>query len=468
LDSLAFPLVLAAACLAFSRWRYGLFLAALVAFLQDPLRKITPDQPVMFIMFAAGVFGAACIGAMSSGVSLMPNRIYGWKQNLGAPFTAFIVILFLQAFHSLAAYGNAMMSGIGLLSYLTPFPALAFTYQLAVREGPQIITGYYRVYLAFATVALFTVYLEFSGVQLPVFGEVGPGIIIYGASDIIKANSGTFRASEIAAWHSAAASCLFFLVTAGRKPDVRNILIAMVYIMFALAIGMLTGRAKMATVVTIFICCNFALTALFVRGALKMAIGGGLVGLIGYYIIGALMGPDAGELQGSAAYNEYMGRSQTTFSDAIDRFIGMGLSPIMWAYERFGIFGAGLGTGSQGSQYFGGGAGEFGGAGEGGLGKITMELGFPGLIIAAWFAAAFGRFIWHSVRQVARTSPQLAPLACSLLAFLIANIASFTVATQAFGDLFILLMLGITLGFLLALPSFAAQEALLRSRKIRG
>ena len=278
MDSLAFPLVLASAGMALSRWRYGLFLAVLVAFLQDPLRKLAPGQPVIYIIFAAGVFGAACIGAMSSGVSLMPSRIYGWKQNLGAPFSAFIAILFLQAFHSLAAYGNPMMSGIGLLSYLTPFPALAFTYQLAVRGGPQSITRYYIFYLACATVALFTVYLEFSGMQSPLFGEVGSGITIYGANDIIKANSGTFRASEIAAWHSAAASCLFFVVTAGHKLSVRNILIAAVYILFALAIGMLTGRAKMATVVTIFICCNFALTALFVRGALKTAMARGSPG----------------------------------------------------------------------------------------------------------------------------------------------------------------------------------------------
>jgi hypothetical protein len=457
LDSLAFPLVLASAGLAFSRWRYGLFLAVLVAFLQDPLRKMTPGQPVIYIVFAAGVFGAACIGAMSSGVSLMPSRIYGWKQNLGAPFSALMFILFLQALHSFAAYGNPMMSAIGLLSYLTPFPALVFTYQLAVRGGPESITRYYIVYLACATVALFTVYLEFSGMQLPIFGEVGVGITLYGSSGIIKANCGTFRASEIAAWHAAAAACLFYLVTAGRKPSVRNILIAVAYIMFALAIGMLTGRRKMATVVAIFVCGNFALNALYVKGTLKTAIAAGLAGLIGYYFIVALMGPDASDLQASAAYNDYMGRSQGSFSDAVDRFVDMGLSPIMWAYERFGIFGAGLGTGSQGAQHFGGGSEEFGGAGEGGLGKITMELGLPGMIVAAWFAAAFGRYIWRSVGQVARTSPQLAPLACSLLAFLIANVASFTVATQAFGDLFILLMLGVTLGFLLALPALAAQ-----------
>ena len=324
MDSLAFPLVLASAGLAFSRWRYGLFLAVLVAFLQDPLRKMTPGQPVIYIIFAAGVFGAACIGAMSSGVSLMPSRIYGWKQNLGAPFSAFIAILFLQALHSFAAYGNPMMSGIGLLSYLTPFPALVFTYQLAVRGGPESITRYYIVYLACATVALFTVYLEFSGMQLPIFGEVGVGITLYGASGIIKANCGTFRASEIAAWHAAAAACLFYLVTAGRKLSVRNILIAAVYIMFALAIGMLTGPTENGHGGRHFRLRQFCAHCAFRKRGVKNSYRRGAGRADRLLFHRRANGSDASDLQASAAYNDYMGRSQGSFSDAVDRFIGNG------------------------------------------------------------------------------------------------------------------------------------------------
>jgi hypothetical protein len=46
-------------------------------------------------------------------------------------------------------------------------------------------------------------------------------------------------------------------------------------------------------------------------------------------------------------------------------------------------------------------------------------------------------------------------LAYGLVAYLIANAAVFSVATQAFGDLFVLLMLGWATGFLLALPRIA-------------
>ena len=47
-------------------------------------------------------------------------------------------------------------------------------------------------------------------------------------------------------------------------------------------------------------------------------------------------------------------------------------------------------------------------------------------------------------------------MAFGLVAFLVANVATFAVATQAYSDLFILLILGWALGFLLAMPVLAA------------
>lgn len=458
--SLALPLVLIASALAMVNWRNGLLVAVVVALAQDPLRKITPDQPVVYVVFVAIVFAAACLGAASAGVPLTPGSIKGWRRNLGAPFTLFMVVVVLQALHSLTAYGNLMLPLIGGLSYLAPFPALVFTYQLAIRGGVAKITGFYVFYLVCATLALMTVYIEFTGASWPILGEVGEGIIIYDMGGIMRAHAGTFRASEIAAWHAAAAACVFFLATVGRRPSLVNILLTLIYIAFALGVGALTGRRKMVMVIAIFVGSYFALTALFQKGAARTAISAGLAGFAAYALAGTLTGPDpvATEIM-AGNYDSYVGRNQTVFNDALERFLEMGLSPILWAYERFGLFGAGLGAGSQGAQHFGGGAEAFGGAAEGGLGKIVLELGIPGLFIAAWFAIAFGRHIWRSMRAVSRSSQRLTPLACALLSFLMANVASFTVATQAFGDLFVLLMLGSTLGFLLALPVLAEQEA---------
>jgi hypothetical protein len=135
----------------------------------------------------------------------------------------------------------------------------------------------------------------------------------------------------------------------------------------------------------------------------------------------------------------------------------------MWAYDTFGPFGAGLGSGTQGAQYFGGG-GESAGAAEGGLGKITLELGIPGLLLIAWFAMAIFRHLWRIMRAASRHSLRLGRLSMGLFSLLVANVAGFSVATQAYGDLFILLILGWAVGFLLAIPAIVQGE--LRARQM--
>ena len=56
---------------AFAQWRWGLLLCLATAILQDPLRKLTPDQPVLFVGFVGVVFGAACLGP---GLGAIPLR----------------------------------------------------------------------------------------------------------------------------------------------------------------------------------------------------------------------------------------------------------------------------------------------------------------------------------------------------------------------------------------------------------
>ena len=73
------------------------------------------------------------------------------------------------------------------------------------------------------------------------------------------------------------------------------------------------------------------------------------------------------------------------------------------------LFGAGLGVGTQGTQHFGGG-GDIAGAAEGGLGKITLELGIPGLFVVGWFAILVFNYLWRIMRDASRVSPRIARL----------------------------------------------------------
>jgi hypothetical protein len=67
------------------------------------------------------------------------------------------------------------------------------------------------------------------------------------------------------------------------------------------------------------------------------------------------------------------------------------------------------------------------------------------------------------LKFVSQRSITIARLAYGLVAFIIANLAVFFVATQLFGDVFVLLLLGMVAGFFLATPVLAEREQAQRS-----
>ncbi|HPE72706.1 MAG TPA: hypothetical protein PK018_11165 [Candidatus Competibacter sp.] len=457
--------LLPALAVAFSNWRYGLFACVLVAILQDPLRKLAPGEPVYYVLLVGVVFGAAFLAAWGR-VSLDPNRIAGWRRNLGMPFNLFLLLLAAQAVNAYLQFGSPVLVGIGLLSYLAPLPALILGYQYAKRGGIRGIERWLWFYIAAIFLALISVYLEYMGVSSPVFGEVGPGIAIYDRTLglYIEANCGLFRASEVAAWHAGTAACILFLLGTERRLTIPRVLIALVLVGFLVGVGLLTGRRKMLVEIGIFLSTYLFLAAMFRKERRKLAVVAVLFGVLSYIAAVGLFEPDPAEkryhteYQQQESYLSYVDRGKTVIEDIPERLAGLGIAPIEWAIDQFGLFGAGLGTGSQGAQHFSGGTAVFGGAAEGGLGKITMELGLPGLLLVAWLAVAMMQYIWRVLDFVSAHSPRLARLSYGFFALLVANGAVFSVATQVFGDVFVLLVLGLMLGFLLAMPVLAERE----------
>ena len=366
------------------------------------------------------------------------------------------------------------MTAIGLLSYFAPLPAVVFAYQFAVRLDLGGITRWMWLYVFLASISLSGVYLEYIEVDWTALGEVGEGLIIYDVSMALKAYSGFFRSSEIAAWHTATIACFSFLLLVGQRRSFPRLMLAAGLVMFLIAIGALTGRRKMLVQIAIFISVYFVLIAWFQRGATKIAGVIGFAGLISYVAIIGLVEPDPGDRSFSShelsvgpdqLYQAYALRSRSVVEDIPDRISQLGLQPVKWVVDQYGWFGAGLGTGSQGAQHFGADEALDRGAAEGGLGKLTLELGVPGLLIVVWLVYAMARYIWRSLAYLAVTSTAHARFGYGLLAFIAANAAAFSVATQAYGDLFVLLSLGWALGFLLALPVLA-QRAVQAAQKV--
>ena len=451
------------------RWQTGFFMCVLMALLQDPMRKLTPDQPIYFLVFVGVVFGTAWIGAGLSNVRFGPHRIYGWPA-FRLPSVLFVILLAFQAAHSYARWGNIALPAIGLLSYLAPLPAVLLAYQLAVKGGLNQVQRLLWFYVAMSLPWLSGVWFEYSGETWTVLGEVGVGQFIYGVRSAYRLPAGFYRAAEIAAWHVATTAAFLFLLLRGKRLSVPKTFVVLVIVAFLVAIGLMTGRRKLLVNIVVFVSVFFFLRAWFLRGAAKWAMLSIMVGAVSFFALVGTLEPDGNErafdsaptTQRSDKYSVLMKRGDSVWRDIPKRLTGLGIGSAEWAITEFGPFGAGLGTGTQGSQHVGGGKGQFGYAAEGGGGKLALELGIPGLLIAGWLLFALFRHLNATLLLLSRHSDLHANFAFGLAAFLVANAASFFVATQAYGDLFVLLTLGWALGFLLAMPvvmQLARQQA---------
>ena len=463
---LAFSLVAVPVIWALAEWRLALLLCLSTAILQDPLRKLTPDQPVLFVAFVGAVFGAACVGAWARGNRLNLKSVLGRDRRLAIVFSIMLLLIVVQALNSYLRFDNLSLTLIGLATYILPIPAIALAYLLVFRQGEFRINQFMKWYIVCVTLALTTVCLEFLGYDWPVLGQVGTKLLIFDTATgaVLTPSSGLFRASEIAAWHAATAACFVLLVTLLRRITVRRLLTAVTFASVLIGIGILTGRRKIVMELVVFIGTYFILWAILEKRVGKFAIIA-LTGaaLVGYARFASELREEVAIEGQSSNFSSYVERSQSVFHDAPSRFVALGIAPVMWAYDGFGLLGAGLGTGTQGALQFGGDAGVAGVA-EGGLGKITLELGVLGLCIIGWFGILLFRHFWQIMRAASRHSLRIGRLSFGLFSFLVANLATFSVATQAYSDFFILLILGWTLAFLLAVPLLVEREV--RARQL--
>jgi hypothetical protein len=464
----AILLVIPAVTIALFDWRKGLFAMLVVAFLQDAARKLEVDQPVYFTLLSGMVLAATYVRAQVPR-PFWPTQIGGWNHYLRRPSIAFVLILVVQAGLSIVRYGNPTIAAIGALSYLAPLPAMLLAYHFALRSGRSGIQRWLSTYLICTLVTVPTVVLEYAGAGWVTLGQVGAGFEMYEEYATLTAHSGFFRGSETAAWHTATAVCYLLLLSSLRRLSQKQIILAVTLIVALLSIGVLTGRRKIFVEIVIFMSVYVSLLLVFRKGGFKLAVAVFVGGVISYAVLTwwIVERPIDVAAADAPAYQYYAQRSASVSSGVSERFLGMGFGPVEWAIDRFGWLGGGLGIASQGAQHFGGGAEVYGGAGEGGLGKIAAELGIPGLLVALWFAFSAVRYAWAVLVHVSARSAATARLAYGLAGFLVANLAVFFVATQAFGDVFVLTMLGMLAGFFTATPVLAEREKV-RSAAARG
>ena len=446
-------IVAALSTLAFFRWRLGLFATLVMALAQDPLRKLLPNESATANLLVAVVFAAAVVGSLVQKQRIDFGLVFGRSGALPIAVAFFLLLLFLQAAHSLLRFGNPLITGYGLASYLAPLVAILFVSRLYPYGRLKRVIPFLWFYVALVAVPICTVLLEQLGMASPILGEVGGGITIFDMGTVLEANSGTFRASEIAAWHIANFSCLVLLLMTYRRPDVVKFFLACGLVAVAIYIGTLTGRRKFLIMIAIFAVSYISLLTWHSPRWRSTSVVMAILGLLAFIawdptpdLLNPAIDPIAAEMTDAQLY---IGRTGTVFDDAVDRFLELGVAPIMWGYNRTGLFGAGLGVGTQGVQHLGNFGWLVGGAAEGGLGRFTVELGVPGLILAALVGALTFRRILVPLKPNRKVSKSENRLLAGFVAILISNAASFSIGQGMYGDIFVLLFNGTLLGVLL-------------------
>lgn len=421
----------------------------LIGFLQDPARKLIAGEPVLMTIMVGVVVVCVALRRLLTDKKAITEPFIQWTPGITTPLLIYICIILLQGIHSLLLYGSPILTGLGAIFYIAPLIAIIVGYSQFHKA--EFVRHFFVVFCVLAIIAAVSVLLSFSGVDSELLGEVGSGLIIYDQGTILKAHSGLMRSSEIASWHMAASLCFLIILTSDRR-SVTSIAIVSIIMVLLLSSIILTGRRKMILQIVIFSSLYFPILR-FYQGRFtilaSIIVGFAVVTILalGYWLTPQFSGTE---------YNLYFARGTSVFGDAGERFSSLGIGSIGWAYELFGFFGGGLGVATQGSQHFV--EGNVGGAGEGGLGKIVSELGLVSLIFIAWLSYAFAKHIHRCLKLISRIAPSKLVVSVGVLTFLLSNVPTFIVASQVYGDVFVLLILGMLMGALFALPKLAIAE----------
>ena len=429
-----------------SDWKTGIPIGLYTGFLQDPLRKIIPEQPVSLNLLIVGILILTALSAIVKFRRFSLSEVFQNYSNLLDLLKIFIFFVFLQALNAFLRTNSPVVPILGILSYLLPLFAICLTsyYFHNARDLEKLALTYILINIVIAC----SIYLEWSNlVNWEILKPIGKALTITDSrisGGILISHAGIMRTSEVAAWHMGSgicATCLLFLSSSYKKLN----LIALPVVMLFFSAGLLTGRRKfVATVITFLLSylILYILTSLSISKKMSLQP---LIILMFCLLLGSIA---LNSILDTDSFQAYTTRGEISVNDVQDRFSGLGLSSIQWAlnYDNWMGFGAGIVSG--GSQYA---AGEsytlVAGAGEAGLGKIIIELGIPGFLLCVVIVYVLTQYLWKILKITHQYDSKIGSLTNGVLAFQIANFAVFTSAAQIYGDPFVLSIQGFCMGF---------------------
>jgi hypothetical protein len=435
-------LLLLGCVIAFLDWRRGWYLAVACGVLQDPVRKMTPGTPVVITFSIVLVYlfiVLACHVTLRNALTDIAKRF----PSLYAAANVFVLFLIVAAMNGLMTYGleHWKAPALSFVIYVIPIPALLIGYAFFRRD--EDLHRFLIFYAVLTSLALIGVALEYEGVQWQALGLVAAkegANLRYLPGVLVTMLSGFYRAPDILAWHAAT------LASIGIAMSVRARVISkawpwMMVTAWAVFGCFLSGRRKALYMVVVF---GIVFVWRYARRLnVSQAVSFATLGLMLLFVTHRLSTSERADV--------YVLAAATTQEEVFQRLEGGFATTI----EQSGFMGAGLGTATQGTQHF---TNQSFSWQEGGLGKLAIELGVPGVIAAALLLFAFVNYMVKITR--APDEPGTSQiLRCMLMAMMISNVANFTASAQAYSDPVLTLMTSFLGGCLLATAATESRLA---------
>lgn len=451
--------VLLAAMVSLVDWRAGVYLIAVAGIFQDPFRKLVPGQPVSIQLMVVALFAATLAGLYKRHGNLKFKNLIAAFPGIRRPLLLLVWYLVLQHVVTIVKFQNIPFLAIGAITYFTPLLAvmIGFSFARSRADSAGTVSRYLLLYVTLVVFAASGIIFDFFGFTSDLLKPVGEGMFIYGPEGQLKLYQGLFRASEIAAWHIGTALCLLLTLATIPGHTVRKVA-AVILVPLLLSGAILTGRRKVLMLILIFLAFYFFIQLMQRQGRRSYYP---VVLLLAGLGIGLYVGDFFDLSSPRDRMSTYLRRGGTVLEASPERFNLLGIQSVYWALKSHGSFGVGAGALGQGGQYYGR---SVSGSAEGGLGKITAELGLPGLLLAGWLFLVAIRETRVLLGRVAAADPGQRHLVAGLVAILAANVPNFIVASQAYGDPFVILSLGVFAGFAagMGVPRAAAAPATAR------
>lgn len=412
-------------------WRRGWLLAVLCGVLQDPARKLTAGMPVEMTMSIIVVY----IVVLFSAKATLQDHAHTFSNRFSIIKMSALVVLvcmFVAAMNGLSTFGLANWKAPALAAfiYCAPIPAVLLGFTYLQRE--EQMYGFFRFYAVITSAAMTGTVLEYFNVSWRALGTValaeGNYRFLPGLS--IRMLSGFYRAPDIMGWHAATLAIIGLAMTV-RARKLRAAWPWMLVTAWGFLNCLISGRRKAVYMVIVF---AMAFLLRYARRLTATQLTAIVLAAMALFTVVVKLGQDE-------AASVYTRSSKTTTEEIMTRLEGGMIETI----RQFGIMGGGLGTATQGVYHivtFP--PGQLGWQ-EGGLAKLTMELGLPGLIAVAFFASAVLSFMLRASKHPdVPGSSQF--LRAALFGIVIADVIEFFVSAQAYSDAVLTLLSAFFLG----------------------